>query len=142
MKTSFLSNLFCKLTNIRILPVLRKRGTFKISYINFKTYEARALYIQFSLKDPWLLPHYEKHYGKVDIPLAGWLFFYFGVLTEGLVYGGDEDAKLIDKNGNKYYYVPFDTRAEADDYHEKIKNGKKFYISKNDFKSKIVVREL
>lgn len=140
--TTRLSNLFCKLTNIRIMPVLRKNGTFKISYVNFKTMEARALYLQFTLKDPWWIPRYEKHFGKADIPLAGWLFFYFGVLTEGIVYPGDEKANIIDANGNRYYYIGFATRAEADDYHKKVTAGEQFDILEDKVNSKILVRQI
>lgn len=139
--TTKLSDLFCKLTNIRILPVLRKNGTFKISYVNFRTSEARALYLQFTFKDPWWLPRYEKHFGTADTPLAGWLFFYFGVLTEGIVYPGDEKSLIFDGDGNGYYYIGFATRAEADDYHEKVTAGEKFYILKDEVNSKILVRQ-
>ena len=139
--TKKLSDLVCKLTNVRFLPVIRKRGTFKISYVNFKTNEARALYIQFTLKDPWWLPHYEEHFGSADIPLAGWLFFYVGLLTEGIVYPGDEKAKIIDKDGNRYYYVDM-SREEADDYHKKTKAGKRFYILADNLNSRVLVREV
>lgn len=55
------------------MRILRKRGTFV-----FAT-KKRAYIIQFSLKDPWLLPHHDPHFGKkADANLWGWLFFYFG----------------------------------------------------------------
>lgn len=139
--TQRLSDLFCKLTNIRILPVLLKKGTFKFSWVNFKTSEARALYVQFSLKDPWLIPHHEEHFGgeNVDIPLSGWLFFYFGALTEGVIYSGDENSILTDAKGDRYYCykVP---RNIGDNYHLHIKNGDKFDISVDD--SHIYIRQI
>lgn len=135
------SDLFCKLTNIRIMPVVRKNGSFKISYANFNTNEARSLYIQFSLKDPWLIPHYEEHFGNIDIPLYGWLFFYFGLLTEGLVYLDDAGTGIKDSKGNNYYYVKFDTRKEADTYHELIKSGRRFKVYKNEHDKKIVIAD-
>lgn len=139
--TRKISDLICKLTNIRFLPIVRRGGTFKISYVNFNTSEARALYIQFSLKEPWLIPHREEHYGDIDIPLSGWLFFYFSVLTEGLIYPGDEKAKIVDKDGSKYYFIRM-SRSEADDYHKKTKEGKRFYILNDTLNSKILVKEV
>lgn len=114
--------------NIKVVNILRKRFTWKIMYINFRTKEARAIYIQFSLKDPWLIPHYEKHFGKADIPLAGWLFFYIGVVSEGIIYKGDENSKIVDNNGNRYYFKAFDNRKTADWYHNIVKNGGSFNI--------------
>ena len=54
------------------MTILRKRGTFV-----FVT-KKRAYIIQFSLKDPWLIPRHEEHHGEADANLWGWLFFYFG----------------------------------------------------------------
>lgn len=40
----------------------------------------RATWMQFSLKDPWLLPKYDPNF--CSGPLYGWLFFYFGKKRE------------------------------------------------------------
>ena len=54
------------------MKILRKRGTFV-----FVT-KKKAYIIQFSLKDPWLLPRHDPHHSEADANLYGWLFFYFG----------------------------------------------------------------
>lgn len=38
----------------------------------------RVYVLQFTLKQPWLLPRHEKHYSEADCNLYGWLFVYFG----------------------------------------------------------------
>ena len=39
----------------------------------------RRIYVlQFTLKEPWLLPRHEKHYSSADCNLYDWLFIYFG----------------------------------------------------------------
>lgn len=39
----------------------------------------RIYLLQFSTKEPWLIPKRDKHYGENnDIVLYGWMFVYFG----------------------------------------------------------------
>lgn len=138
-----LSNLFVHTTHIKFIQMIREKGTFKFDFVNFKTKEARSLWVQFTLKDPWFLPHYEKHFGKADIPLAGWLFLYFGISNEGLIYMGDENAKIEGPDGEKYYYASFPNRKAADEYHEQVKKGVNFRILRvidPDGRSRLVVR--
>lgn len=120
-----LSDLFCKLTNIRLIELGVLKSTVMLQYANFNTREFRSSYIQFSLKDPWLIPHHEDHYGKIDIPLSGWLFFYFGAKTEGFIYQHGNEGGLKDKDGNPYYVKSFDSQ-DAIDYHKKIVRGSRF----------------
>lgn len=57
------------------MKLLRSKTTFGL--LNKKS--GRMYLLQFSLKDPWLFPKVDKHYGKnIDIVLYGWLFIYFG----------------------------------------------------------------
>lgn len=103
----------------KILSAKRKNLTWQFIVANFKTKEVRSVYFQFSLKDPWWLPKYDPHFGKADIPLWGWLFFYFGGRKEGMLCETTNDnAKIIDKNGKKYYFVPvekIDAGGEKDE---------------------------
>jgi len=57
------------------MNLLRVKSTFGI--LIRKT---RRMYLfQFSLKEPWLTPKCDRHYGhNKDIVLYGWLFCYFG----------------------------------------------------------------
>jgi len=45
----------------------------------FGFYTKKRIYVlQFTLKNPWILPRHEKHYGQnIDMNLYGWLFGYF-----------------------------------------------------------------
>ncbi len=38
----------------------------------------RVYVLQFTQKQPWMLPRHEKHYSEADCNLYGWLFVYFG----------------------------------------------------------------
>lgn len=58
------------------MKVLRKKSTFC-----FMT-KKRDYILQFTLKEPWLLPRHEEHYSKADCNLWGWLFVYFGWFNE------------------------------------------------------------
>ncbi|MGF7011971.1 hypothetical protein M2146_002525 [Lachnospiraceae bacterium PF1-22] len=63
-----------------MLKILRKKGTFAF-ITNHAVRTGIIPVIQFSLKDPWLLPRREPCYldnGKKHLALIGWLFFYFG----------------------------------------------------------------
>lgn len=73
-------------TKTNILTVQRKRFTWMVSY---KDAEGRLsqVYWQFSLKEPWLIPHFDDGTSgpRADrLPLYGWLFFYFGKNTRPL----------------------------------------------------------
>lgn len=54
------------------MKIIREGTTF-----GFMT-KKRIYVLQFTLKEPWLLPRHEKHYSKADCNLYGWLFIYFG----------------------------------------------------------------
>lgn len=96
---------------------------------NFKTKEAYSIYIQFSLTDPWWLPRYKPHYSKINIPLCGWLFFYFGRQTEGILYETEEsDAKITDKQGQKYYLFTIKDRNIKDRVRKAIKHQAHFEV--------------
>lgn len=96
---------------------------------DFKTKEVYSFYIQLSLKDPWWLPRYEPHFGKSDVPLYGWLFFYFGRYTEGILYKTTEkDAKIADRHGNKYYLFPAEERKMSDEIRKAVKNRATFNV--------------
>lgn len=45
----------------------------------------KIYFIQFSLKEPWILPKHEPHYKKDtwNWNMYGWLFFYFGTMPIG-----------------------------------------------------------
>ena len=111
--------------NMKILDVIKKKPVYKIMWVNFKTLECRSMIIQLTFESPWLIPHYDPHFGEADIPLAGWLFFYIGVYTEGIIYPGDDNAKIIGPDGKKHYFYRM-TRDEGDNYHQRIKNGERF----------------
>lgn len=112
-----------------LLDVVRTRFTWNFMIANFKTKEAYSLYIQFSLTDPWWLPRYEPHLGEIDISLYGWLFFYFGRRTEGILYETtDENAKIIDKKGFKYRLFTAKDRKMRDKIRKEVKNKSIFDI--------------
>lgn len=57
------------------MKLMRLGKTFGL--LNFR--KKRIYLLQFSLKDPWLVPKCDKHYGEnKNIVLYGWLFVYFG----------------------------------------------------------------
>lgn len=112
-----------------IINIVRKRFTWNIMKINFKTKEAYSIYFQFSLKDPWIFPKHEPHFGKTDISLYGWLFFYFGRQTEGILYETtDKNAKIVDKKDNKYWLFTIKEREMRDKVRESIKNKAMFDV--------------
>lgn len=57
------------------MQIVKIKGT-----VGFVT-KKRTYVIQFSLKDPWLCPHKDKHFLYDTYTLYGWLFFYFGWLN-------------------------------------------------------------
>lgn len=57
------------------MKLIRRKSTFGL--VSCKT--GRMYLLQFSLKEPWLFPKRDKHFGENrDIVLYGWLFLYFG----------------------------------------------------------------
>lgn len=62
------------------MELIRNRFTFGLL-----SYKSKRMYLlQFSLKEPWLLPKCDRHYGgDLDIVLYGWLFIYFGYTDFG-----------------------------------------------------------
>lgn len=57
------------------MKLLRRRATFGL--LSYRT--GRMHILQFSLKEPWLLPKCDRNYGEdKNIVLYGWLFIYFG----------------------------------------------------------------
>lgn len=93
-----------------LLEFKQIKHTYGIVYVNFKTLEIKSLYFQASMKDPWFIPHYEREFGSNKIPLAGWLFWYAGCVTEGLICPVTEydipffskQQVIKDKQGNMY----------------------------------------
>lgn len=101
--------------NCLLLEFKQIRHTYCIVYINFKTFEIKSLYFQASMKNPWLIPHYEPSHDS-SLPLAGWLFWYAGCTTEGLIcpiseydipFFGKQQA-IKDKQGNLYMIATTD----------------------------------
>jgi len=73
---------------------------------------------------PWWLPKYDPNFTSKNIPLYGWLFFYFGRLTEGLIFPTDEvDCKIKDSDGNGYHLYTFTERSLKDEVRHLIKQG-------------------
>ena len=62
------------------MEIRRSKATFGIRFGKQK----RMYVLQFTTKEPWLLPKCDKHYGgDLDIVLYGWLFVYFGYTDLG-----------------------------------------------------------
>lgn len=94
--------------------------------VNFKTKECYDIYFQFSFHKPWLLPKVDRHFGKADLPFYGWLFFYFGRITKGVLYEVKEsqDKTLIDRKTGKHYHLFLvNDRKYRDIVRTVIKNG-------------------
>ena len=60
---------------IHEIRLLRVKHTFTL------VTKKRVYILQFTLKEPWLLPRHEEHYSEADCNLYGWLFVYFGWLN-------------------------------------------------------------
>ena len=115
-----------------IRKIIRERFTFNIMKVNFKTKEVYSVYLQFSLKDPWLFPKYEPHFGTADIPLYGWLFFYFGRYTDGILYEtSDEDAEITDRKNHKYHIFTAKDRTMRDEMRKAVKNKATFDVKES-----------
>jgi hypothetical protein len=117
--------------HIKLLTVKRTNGTVFFTIINFKTQEVYYLYFQLSLKNPWWLPKYEPNFSSANIPLYGWLFFYFGRVTKGIVCPTDDvDAKIKDKQGNRYHLYTFSDRFVQNEVRSLVKRNASFEINK------------
>lgn len=84
-----------RIFNKKILFAKRKRFTFLVSIADFSSQECYEIYFQFSLTDPWWLPKYEPEFGKSKIPLYGWLFFYFGRRSIGVLIPSENGSEPI-----------------------------------------------
>lgn len=106
---NFIGNLINNKPGYKLLQMKHIRHTRGFVYAKFKTLELKSLYMQISIKEPWLIPHYNPHFGQNDIPLFGWLFFYIGINTDALLCPIDQydlpilnTKELKDENGNMY----------------------------------------
>lgn len=60
-----------------VMKLIRERFTFGL--LSYKT--KRMYVLQFTTKEPWFLPKYDREYGEnKNIVLFGWLFVYFGYI--------------------------------------------------------------
>jgi len=133
--------------NSKIIDFRRIRHTIGWTIVNFKTQECYDLYFQLSLKKPWLIPHYEREVGKTKMPLYGWLFFYFGRFTRGIVYPikeediSDKKKLLFDRRNHTYALCTISDRQVADNVRKAIK-GKCFYfdVKKENKETTILAR--
>ncbi len=115
-----------------ILEIKRSRGTIWFVLASFKTKEVYSLYFQFSLQDPWWIPSH-KHIG--EIPLWGWLFFYFGRLTEGVleeIDAGESDDKkmIVDRKGNAYAICTISGKQMREKVRSAIRRGAEIHVEK------------
>lgn len=110
--------------NKKILFAKRKRFTFLISIADFSSQECYEVYFQFSLKDPWWLPKHEQEFGKSKIPLYGWLFFYFGRRSIGVLVPSENGRQPIakkpiyDNNGHLWRLYTFYNSEMAKDFRD------------------------
>ena len=108
--------------NKKILFAKRKRFTFLVSMADFSSQECYEIYFQFSLTDPWWLPKYEPEFGKSKIPLYGWLFFYFGRRSIGVLVPSENGSEPIarkpiyDNNGRLWGLYTFPDTEMAKDF--------------------------
>ena len=106
----------------KLLRITRQGGTFLATIANFKTRELYDIYCQFSFKDPWLKPGYDPHFGNTKIPLWGWLFFYFGKATRGMLLkrkpeNCNPSSKILLHNHCTYQIQYAGNRKQADIMH-------------------------
>lgn len=102
--------------------------------VNFKTQEVYSIMLQFTFKDPWLFPKCDNHFGRSNLRLYGWIFFYFCRVTEGVVVKSDvdENIKIRDRKGNGYYLYTAKDREMRDNIRRAIKNKFKFRFEQKD----------
>ena len=112
-----------------IVSVKRVKLTWNVLCVNFRTGEVYSVYVHFSLHDPWLFPRYDPHFGSIDVPLCGWLFFYFGRDTEGVVCRTDDaDAPFTDRKGRKYHMLAVKDRHMRDAVRAVVKARVPFHV--------------
>ena len=70
-----------RFSEVSIMVFMRIRGSIGVLVPK----KRKIYFVQFSLKDPWLLPKHEPHYKKdvYDWNMYGWLLFYFGTMPIG-----------------------------------------------------------
>lgn len=131
--------------NKKVLFKKRLGGTFLFAIADINTQECYQWYFQFSLKDPWWLPRYEAEFGEDKSPLCGWLFFYFGRETKGVIVPASPDDKptvknpIYDKGGRLWHLYTFGDKQMAREFHKGIKKYKAT-VSVND--KHIVVNQI
>lgn len=60
-------------------------GTFIIRFFNEQKQILNQYFFQFSIKNPWVVPHKENRFNN-DSWIAGWLLFYIGnIIAKGEV---------------------------------------------------------
>lgn len=133
--------------NKRIIYHKRIRGSFLFWIIDFDTQEVYSTLFQFSFKDPWWLPRYEPEYGKIKTPLYGWLFFYFGRETSGVIVpakrGEVSTAKkpIYDRFGNRWHMYGFDDKQMAKNFRKIIKRHKaEISVAVEEDKVRVIAR--
>ena len=120
-----------RIFNKKILFAKRKRFTFLISVADFSSQECYEIYFQFSLTDSWWLPKYEPEFGKSKIPLYGWLFFYFGRRSIGVLFPSGNGSEPIAKkpiygnNGHLWRLYTFYNSEMAKDFRDISKKYKR-----------------
>lgn len=116
--------------NVKVLFKKRINWTFAVKLANFKTQEVSDWYCQFSITDPWLLPKYEPEFGEEKYPLYGWLFFYFGRHSSGMVTKIEEsevqDHKTVirDKYGEPYLLYGLKDPELRRKFRKTVKSGR------------------
>lgn len=133
--------------NRKIIFKKRIGTTFILVIVNFSTQECYEIYLNFSLTDPWWFPRYDPEFGKYKIPLYGWLFFYFGRKTEGVVVLAGPGEKTIaekpiyDRKGRLWRMYVFSDKQMAKDFRQRVKKFKTTVtVEKIDGEYKIVNR--
>lgn len=120
-----------RIFNKKILFAKRKRFTFLISVADFSSQECYEIYFQFSLTDPWWFPKYEQEFGKSKMPLYGWLFFYFGRRSIGVLVPSGNGSEPIAKkpiygnNGHLWRLYTFYNSEMAKDFRDISKKYKR-----------------
>lgn len=133
--------------NRKIIFKKRIGTTFILVIVNFSTQECYKIYWSFSLTDPWLIPKYDPEFGKNKIPMYGWLFFYFGRKTEGVIVLTEPGEKAIaenpiyDRQGRLWRMYGFSDMQMAKDFRQRVKKFKTAVtVEKIDGEYKIVNR--
>lgn len=105
--------------NYKVLTVTLGRRAIFATIANFKTREVFDLYVMISHKLR-LCPWKDSHFGgkKVDLPVWGWLWFYWGRSTSGLLVkkkpDKNEHRKILIYNHHTYQVFKATNRKESD----------------------------